>query len=331
VSEPLELAVVIPMYNPGSWVVKVLEHMPGEVGLVVVVDDGSTDGSPELVQAYKDPRVVLVSMGKNCGVGAATWRGFGEAFARGAKVAVKVDADFQMDPALAPRIAAPVLEGRADFAKGNRFFHSQELWQMPFIRRLGNMGLSFLVKAATGYWNVFDPTNGFIALHRAVFPLLRPSAIAGDFFFEISLLAELGLHRCVVQDVPIPASYPHEHSHLSVRQSFFSFPWRLARLFFRRLWLQHFVQDFGPTALSLLSGLFLCLAGGTWGLYHWVKSAKAGLVTPTGTIMLAALPLIFGFQLLLQAVFFDVASVPKNPIHPYLEAWQGNSSEGEKT
>jgi hypothetical protein len=80
----LELAVVIPMYNPGSWVVKVLEHMPAEVGLVVVVDDGSTDGSPELVQAYADPRVVLVSMGKNCGVGASwlRFRGAGEQLRR---------------------------------------------------------------------------------------------------------------------------------------------------------------------------------------------------------------------------------------------------------
>jgi len=317
-----ELAIVIPMYNPGRWILQVLEHIPPEVGLVVVVDDGSTDGSVELVKNYSDPRVHLVRMGKNCGVGAATWRGLEEAFSRGARVAVKVDADFQMDPRLAFQVAQPVLEGKADFAKANRFLHTQELLQMPLLRRVGNMGLSFLVKAATGYWNIFDPTNGFFAIHRAVFRLLRPTSIAHDFFFEISLLAELGLHRCVVQDVPLPASYPHEVSHLRVWHALLSFPARLARLFVRRLWLQHFVQDFGPMAVSLVFGLLLASGGVAWGVYHWVQSARAGVVTPTGTVMLAALPLIFGFQLLLQALFFDVQSVPRNPIHPQLETNQ---------
>ncbi len=318
-SKVSKLAVVIPMFNPGPWVLRVLERVPPEVALLVVVDDGSTDGSPELVAQHPDQRLHLVRLGENLGVGAATWRGFQEAFALGAEVAVKVDADLQMDPQMAVRLAHPVLTGRADLAKGNRFFHTEQLLEMPLLRRLGNMALSFLAKAATGYWNVFDPTNGFLALHRAVFPLLRENAIARDYFFEISLLAELRLHRCVVQDVPLPASYPHNLSHLSIPKALLRFPPRLWRLFLRRIWLQHFVQDFGPAAVSLMAGLLLLGGGAGWGIYNWVKWARMGLFTPTGTIMLAALPIIFGFQLLLQALFLDVLSVPREPVHPHLD------------
>lgn len=308
------LAVVVPMYNPGKLIVQVLKHMPKEVDLVVVVDDGSSDGAGELVRNCSDPRIVLLQLEKNSGVGAACKRGMAEAFSRGAGLVVKVDADFQMDPRFVPVIAGPVLAGKADFAKGNRFLHSEELLAMPFVRRLGNMALSFLAKAATGYWQVFDPTNGFFAIHRQVFSLLNQRRIADDYFFEISLLAELRLHGAVVKDVALPASYPHKISHLSVRRALWSFPAKLFRLLCRRVWLEHFVKDFGLVAVSLFFGLFLFFGGGLFGIYHWYYSARAGVVTPTGTVMLAVLPMVFGFQLLLQALFLDVQKIPNTPL-----------------
>lgn len=314
----VKLAVVIPMYNPGSLICQVLERMPKVVDLVIVVDDGCTDGSPELVRQFSDPRVRMVVMEKNSGVGAATWRGMEEAVQLGADVLVKVDADMQMDPRLVPQIASPVLRGQADFAKGNRFLHTEELVQMPLLRRVGNMILSFLTKAATGYWHVFDPTNGFFVMRSEVFPLLNRGRIARDYFFEISLLAELGLHRCAVQDVPQPASYPHQLSHLSLGRVLLTFPSQLGRAFLRRLWFQHFVQDFGPVAVCLLLGLGLFLGGALFGAYHWALSLKKGVAAPTGTIMLAVLPMVFGFQLLLQALLLDMQATPRTPIYRHI-------------
>lgn len=310
-----KIAVVIPMYNPGNLVLRVLEAIPAEVDLVVVVDDGSTDGSPGLVAGFQDPRIRLVAMERNSGVGAATLRGMEAAAALGAEVLVKVDADDQMDPRRVPLLVRPIVCGRADCAKGNRFFHVDELEQMPLVRRVGNMALSFVCKAATGYWDIFDPTNGFLAMHAKVFEMLNKRRIARDYFFEISLLAELGLHRCVVRDVPIPARYPHEVSHLSVWRALFRFPRRLLALLLRRIWLHHFVQDFGMMAVSLVMGTSLCLVGAVFGISHWLRSARLGMVTPTGTVMLAVLPLVFGFQLLLQALYLDIQSVPRVPVH----------------
>lgn len=130
----------------------------------------------------------------------------------------------------------------------------------------------------------------------------------------------------MVKDVALPASYPHEVSHLSVGRALLSFPFRLLRLLCRRIWLEHFVKDFGLVAVSFLFGLLLFLGGGFFGAYHWYYSAKAGVATPTGTVMLAVLPMVFGFQLLLQALFLDVQKVPTTPVQGELA---NLSEEGE--
>jgi len=249
-----KIGVVIPMYNPGALILNVLRAIPTNIDFVIVVNDGSDDGSPELVKTFGDPRVFLISMERNSGVGAATVKGMEAAVNMGAEVLVKMDADDQMDPLFIPSLLRPIFAGKADFVKANRFFHTEELEQMPFFRRAGNMALSFLAKAATGYWDLFDPTNGFFAMHAKVFTLLNKERISPDYFFEISLLAELNLQRCVVRDVPVPARYPHKVSHLSIWRTLKSFPGRLLKVFLRRIWFQHFVNNFGITAVSLLEG-----------------------------------------------------------------------------
>ncbi len=163
------VCVVIPMYRVEPYIQDVIAGIPEWVWRIIIVDDASPDCSAERALAAGNPRLVLVRHEQNQGVGEAMLSGFSKAIEIGGRVAVKMDGDGQMAPEFLWEIVEPVLAGRADYAKGNRFFHIDEIVRMPFVRRAGNMGLSFLTKLASGYWNVFDPTNGYFAIHLDTF------------------------------------------------------------------------------------------------------------------------------------------------------------------
>lgn len=314
------IAVVIPMYNAQETVARVILSIPPFVRKIYVVDDGSQDSSAKQVEATGDQRVVLIRHSRNHGVGAAMLTGYHRAWQDGMDVIVKMDADDQMDATFIPALVAPILRGVADYTKGNRFLHLRKLREMPRVRRFGNIGLSLLAKIASGYWTVFDPTNGFTAIHREMVPLLLEGDVDHGFFFEISVLTELGLHRARVQDVFIPARYPKTGSHLSELKTLATFPGKLFRRALRRLWVQYVVRDFGLVSLFFLAGLTLSITGTTFGAYHWIRSALTGTVTPPGTVMLASLPLIVGFVLLLHSVLLDVLNEPKEPLQGHLNS-----------
>lgn len=314
-TEPFQVAevcVVIPMYRAEGTIQDVLRGIPEWIARIIVVDDASPDASSAQVEALADARVVLIRHAKNQGVGGAVLTGLAKALELGAKIAVKIDADGQMDPAFLAEMVAPIAEGRADYVKGNRFFHLREVTYMPFSRRIGNLGLSFLTKLASGYWNVFDPTNGYIAINLPTFRSLEQNRLHRRFFFETSMLMELNLARAVIVEVPMPARYEGEISSLSVGHSLVEFSYHLLRGFLRRLWLTYFVLDFSPGSLFLSVGLLLGIFGTSWGLYFWDKSIRSGVPASTGTVMIAVLPVILGFQLLLQALAYDIQNVPKN-------------------
>jgi glycosyltransferase involved in cell wall biosynthesis len=262
---------------------------------------------------------VVVALQENRGVGGATLAGYVEAIRRGAEILVKVDGDDQMDLDYLPALVAPILVGEADYAKGNRFSSQAHLKNMPGIRVAGNTGLSFAAKLSTGYWNVFDPTNGFTALEANVAELVMRRSIANRFFFETDLLYHLGAIRAVVRDVPMPSRYGDEVSNLEVRAVLLPFAGRHLRNWIRRIIGQYFLRDFNIATLELIVGVSLVLAGLVYSS-RWVMVRNPGEAASAGVVMGAALPIIIGVQLLLQAVNFDVMNTPSRPIHPYLRA-----------
>jgi hypothetical protein len=175
-----------------------------------------------------------------------------------------------------------------------------------------------LTKAASGYWDIFDPTNGYTAIHAALVPLLDETKIHRRYFFESSLLLELGRQRAVVRDVYIPAQYGEEVSSLSNWKALFEFPPRLLAGFLRRFVTQYFVRDFGVFSMLFLFGCALSLFGVAFGAYHWYLSIHTSVVATTGTVMLAVLPLILGSQLLIQAIVVDMQNIPSKPVHTAL-------------
>jgi glycosyltransferase involved in cell wall biosynthesis len=310
-----KIAVVVPAYCEEAKITGALTSLPELVDHIVAIDDASTDRTYEALKSIQDPRVTVLKLPQNGGVGAATLAGFKQAIELSADILVKMDGDGQMDPARLPALLEPICRGEADYVKGNRFLHTRELVQMPLLRRLGNIGLSFMTKLASGYWAIFDPTNGYVAIHSAVAKLLDPERVHKRFFFESSILLDLGLHRAVVKDVYLPARYRDETSTLSKRRALLEFPPLLLKGFLRRLLIQYFVRDFNAVSLFVIAGVCSTSFGTLWGLYHWMLSAESGIFASTGTVMIAVLPLILGLQLLLQAIVMDVQNAPAEPIH----------------
>ncbi|HEX2978799.1 MAG TPA: glycosyltransferase family 2 protein [Anaerolineaceae bacterium] len=308
------VCVVIPMYRVAPYIQNVITSLPTWIWRIVAVDDASPDDSAAQVLALNDPRLVLVRNSTNQGVGGAMLTGMNQAVELGATVIVKVDGDGQMPVEYLDRLVQPILQGQADYVKGNRFYHTSEITRMPFVRRLGNISLSFLTKMASGYWNVFDPTNGYISIDAESYKTIDQEHIHRRYFFESSMLMELNLSRAVVCEVTMPARYAGEASSLSIPHVLTEFPPHLIKALFRRLWLQYFVLDFSVGSLFIVAGSLLTLFGLVWGAAWWRQSILTGRTASTGTVMLAVLPFILGFQMLLQSIVFDVQNVPRRVI-----------------
>jgi glycosyltransferase involved in cell wall biosynthesis len=318
-SSPFEdhcIAAVIPCYRVEREIQSVLSTIPPYIKHIIAVDDASPDSTAELVSAFSenDKRITLIRHPNNQGVGGAMITGYRKALELGAQVAVKIDGDGQMDMAHLPALLQPLIEGKADYTKGNRFRDFRSLQQMPFIRRVGNMGLAFLAKAATGYWQTFDPTNGFSAIRAEVLVQLPLDKVDRTYYFETSMLANLYLIGAVVKDVPMPARYQGEVSSLLIYRILFEFPLKLIATLLRRLMLKNFIYDFSMASIYLLAGLPLLLFGLTFGIYKWIQYASIGVPAPTGTVMLATLAVLLGIQLLLSAIEIDLRSVPTEPL-----------------
>lgn len=313
------IGVVIPAYNCAAQIERVIAGVPAYVRSIVVVEDASTDDTRARLARVRDPRLTVIEQPRNGGVGAAMAAGFARALELGLDVVVKMDGDDQMDPARMPDLLRPLIAGEADMTKGNRYTDLGALRAMPLARIVGNAGLTFLVKAASGHWKLFDPANGYLALRADVLRRIDLARLPARYFFESGLLIQLGILRAVVQDVSMPAKYGDEHSSLSVWRTLLSFPPRLLWGLLRRLFWRYFVYDFTALSLYVLLGLPALLGGALYGALLWRDLHLAGQYAQAGQVMLAAMPIILGAQLLLQAVALDIANTPREPLSKPLE------------
>jgi glycosyltransferase involved in cell wall biosynthesis len=309
------VAVVIPCYRVAAQVPGVIARIGPGVAAVYAVDDACPEHTGDrLARDCSDPRVRVLRHAANQGVGGAMVTGYRAALADGADIVVKLDGDGQMDPAEIERLIAPIAQGRADYTKGNRFHELEMLRDMPRVRLFGNSMLSLVSKLASGYWDVMDPTNGFTAVHRDALALLPLDKIDRGYFFESDMLFRLYTVRAVVRDVPMPARYAGEPSSLRIGRVAAVFPLKYARNTLKRLFYAYFLRDFNAGTLQFVLGALIALAGVAIGIAYWVRSAVAGVPTTSGQVMIAALPIIVGAQLLIAALNYDIASVPREPL-----------------
>lgn len=311
------VAVVIPCYRAAHNITRVVEAIPSGISTVVCVNDASDDNLAEVLNklARENSRIKIITHKFNGGVGAATVSGYREALTTGAEVLVKIDSDGQMNPAFIPLLVAPILAGEVDYAKGNRFFDIDAVRSMPWTRLVGNAGLSFLTKVSTGYWTLFDPTNGYTAIQADVARVLPLEKLHSRYFFESDMLFRLGTIKAVVAELPMESVYGDETSQLSEWDALMTFPFLHVRNFLKRIVYNYFLRGFSAASVNLVAGLTLALFGLVFGIDAWIKSNLTDTPATAGTVMLSAFPLLIGFQLLLSFLQHDIAMTPQQPIH----------------
>ena len=310
-----KIAVTIPSYKVRAHVLDVIARIPPQVQRIYVVDDKCPQDSGRLVQEQcHDPRVRVLFHEQNQGVGGAVSTGYRAALEEGMDIVVKVDGDGQMDPALIPHFTRPIERGRADYTKGNRFYRPESLKGMPPIRLFGNAALSFINKLSTGYWSIMDPTNGYTAIHTSVLREMPLHKLEKRYFFETDMLYHLNTIRAVVHDVPMDAVYADEESSLKVSKVLPEFMVKHVNRFFKRYVYLYLLRDFNIGSLYSLLGVVLCGLGVVFGGWAWLRSLTTGQPATSGTVMLAALPLIIGIQFLIAFLHHDVERVPSQPL-----------------
>ncbi len=319
ISWTLGIAVVIPCHRVKHHIAEVIGAIGPEVDVIYCVDDACPEDSGGFIEReIQDERVRVLRNPQNLGVGGAVMTGYRAGAADGARVIVKIDGDGQMDPRLIPRFVAPLLRGDADYTKGNRFYDLRSLSSMPGVRIFGNAALSFMAKFSTGYWDLFDPTNGYTAIDVDIVRLLPLDKVSQRYFFETDLLFRLNTVRAVVIDIPMDARYGAEVSGLKISRILGEFAFKHARNYLKRLVYNYFLRNLSAASLELLAALTLLTFGIAFGGFHWWTAAASGLPTPVGTIMIATVSVVSGLQFLLAFLSFDVASVPRQALHPLL-------------
>ena len=305
------ISVVIPSYKVSKYILDVIKDIPEFVNHIVIVDDKCPQNSGQIAKTSTDNRVIICYHEKNLGVGGAVITGYKKALELNSDIVIKIDGDGQMDVNYMQKLIQPILDGKADYTKGNRFTDFKALRAMPKVRLFGNSGLSFLVKAASGYWNLMDPTNGYTAINKHALEELDLDNIAKRYFFESDMLINLNIENAVVVDVEIPAKYGDEKSSLSITKTLVGFPPKLFKGLCKRIFLKYFIYDFNMLSLYLVVGLPMLFFGIVFGSIKWIEAIVNNIETSTGTIMLAVLPIILGTQFILQAIQIDMNNIPR--------------------
>jgi len=302
-----KIGVVVPAFNEELLIGPTLETVPDFVDVVYAVDDCSSDRTLSVMQeiAERDNRVVVIHHEVNGGVGAAIVSGYKRCLVEDVDIAVVMAGDNQMDPEMVPRLLDPVVEGRADYAKGNRLIGRGYREGMSRWRFLGNAILTFLTKISSGYWKIMDPQNGFTAIGRDALETLDWDGLFTYYGYCNDILVRLNVYGFRVRDVSIPARYGDEKSKIRYGPYILRVSGLLLRNFFWRLKEKYLILSFNPLVFFYLFGMVLAPLGfglGVWSIYLWVYQGTSLFIRAA----LSTLIFIVGLQFLLFAMLFDM-------------------------
>jgi len=307
----MKIFAVLPCFNSIDTACFIAKECINYVDHVICVDDNCKYGTGRKIEKFvKDEKLTVLYHRVNKGVGGATKTGIKYALEKGADIIIKIDSDGQMLPELIPKLLKPILNGSAEFTKGNRFKEVDILTKMPKVRLLGNIGLSFLTKLSTGYWELFDPTNGFLAIHRDVFNKISLNKTDNRYFFETDLLFRCSLSDIVIHEVTMSAIYKNEKSGLKPFAQIFNFLIRHIIIFFKRILYQYFLLDFNPGSLSIIISFSLGLISISMGIFYFVKGTITNQQTEFGIQILFLLLTIISSQFFINFIYYDSSQKP---------------------
>jgi len=302
------IGVVVPAYNEELLIDKTLTTVPDFVDTVIVVNDGSSDGTKQKIQSLAeiDSRIVLVDHPVNLGLGQSLIDGYLKSRELNLSITAVMAGDAQMAPDDLAAVVAPILDGKAEYAKGNRLLMADVAKQMPLHRLIGNSGLTFLTKFATGYWHVMDPQCGYTAISADALAAIPIEQMTKGYGYNADILNMLNIRNFAVSDVDVKPVYGDEQSKIKLSSYIPKVSWLLIRLFFRRLLHKYMVRDFNPLCLSYITGMALFLLGtipfGIRLLYMYDKHAEF----PQTTFLCLMFLTIASVQILLSAVQYDM-------------------------
>ncbi len=301
------VAVVVPAYDEEALIASTVSSIPAFVDRIFVVDDGSKDATAERARGA-DPRVELILHERNEGVGAAIVSGYRRAIAEEIDVTSVMAADGQMDPEDLETLVSAVGRGECDYAKSNRLFTGQAWKLIPRTRYIGNAILSFLTKIASGYWHVADSQSGYTAVNLETLKLLDLERIYRRYGFPNDILVHLNVWNRRVRDYPSRPIYGiGERSGIRLSRVVPTIAWLLVKGFFWRLKEKYVIRDFHPLVLFYFLGFLFAGVGLLLGIVETALRIAGNDIT-VATIVLVALLVISGMQLLLFAMWFDMES-----------------------
>ncbi|MEE4359664.1 MAG: glycosyltransferase family 2 protein [Desulfococcaceae bacterium] len=302
------ICVVIPAYNEAKQIAVVLDSMPDYVDRIIIVDDKSTDNTAAVVQNYRDKneKILLIRHEINQGCGGALATGYKQALQEGFDVAVRMDGDGQMNPEDLPLLLEPVVDGTADYAKGNRLVTGEAYRKMPPLRYFGNAFLSLLTKIVSGYWHVADFQSGYTAMNRKVLETIDWNRMYKRYGQPNDLLIRLNVYNFRVKDVPVKPVYNiGEQSGMKIKKVLFTISWLLTKMFFWRMKEKYIIRDFHPL-------IFFYALGGMFGiatiilfirlLLYWIFTGHI----PSVNALAAMFSFMSASQFILFGMWFDM-------------------------
>jgi glycosyltransferase involved in cell wall biosynthesis len=253
------IGVAVPAYNESKLIEKTLSSIPPYVDKIYAIDDGSKDDTAEKIKKFRDRRIVLIQQ-ENGGVGAAITTGYKRALADHIDIVAVMAGDNQMDPQYLPDLLDPIVDGKAEYTKGNRLVNSKYRKGMSAWRSFGNYTLTFLNKIASGYWSVDDPQNGYTAISSYALKQIDLDKIYKGYAFENDLLVKLNIHDITVKNVPIPARYADEKSSIRYSRFILKTSFYFINALIWRSWTKY-VMKLNPIGVIYLTGSFFTITG----------------------------------------------------------------------
>ncbi|MHC1756368.1 MAG: glycosyltransferase family 2 protein [Methanosarcina sp.] len=302
-----KIGVVVPAYNEEVLLGETIRGIPEYVSHIYIVDDCSSDRTPEVIKNLKDPRVVSLRHEVNQGVGKSVVDGYKMALEDKVDIVVVMDGDNQMDPYQMPRLLMPIIEDKADYTKGNRLISKGSRKGMSAWRLFGNTLLSLLTKIGSGYWNLMDPQNGYAAISRRALETIDLDSVYTYYGYLNDILIKLNAYGMRVNDVVIPARYGNEKSSINYRKYVMKVAPMLFRGFLWRLKTKYVLLSFHPLVFFYVAGMVLVPIGVFFDIWILVQKLMHNFVS-TNFPLLAAFISLMGMQLLLFAMFFDMQS-----------------------